>query len=149
MSETAGQIVRDALQELTVQAQEQTVPPVEIETGLRYLNRMMASLDATGVKLGYTVVDSPNDIVTVPSGATEGMVFNLALRLANGYDIPISASLGTMAAEGLRTLQIIGVSVGNANFGGTLPIGSGNEDSSGSYLSDPFFPDCCEDVNEC
>ena len=41
---TAGEIVRDALSELTVQAQEQTVPAVDLNTGIRYLNDLMTML---------------------------------------------------------------------------------------------------------
>jgi predicted urease superfamily metal-dependent hydrolase len=149
MPETAGAIIRDALTELTVQAQEQTLPAVDLNTGIRYLNRMMAAYYAVGVKLGYTKVNSPNDVVTVPEGVNEGMVFNLAMRLASGYDIPVSQSLVRSANESLKTMEIIGVKIGNSNFGGTLPIGSGNEGSSGSYLRNPFYPDCCEDINEC
>lgn len=149
MSETAGAIIRDALTELTAQADEQPVEAVDMQTGIRFLNRMMSSLDATGVKLGYTLVDAPNDVLTIPAGAVEGVVFNLALRLANGYDIPVSQSLGMMASESLKTLEIIGVKIGNSNFGSTLPIGSGNEDSASNFDTGVFFPDCCEDQNEC
>jgi hypothetical protein len=149
MVETAGTIVRDALSELTVQADEQTLPAVELNTGIRFLNRMMAALDADGVKLGYTFVDAPNDPVTVPAGAVEGMVYNLAVRLATGYDIPISASLANNAREGLRVMETLGVNVGKVAFPSTLPIGSGNEYSVGSYPNDPFYPSCCEDVNPC
>lgn len=149
MSETAGDIVRDALTELTVQADEQVLPAVELNTGIRYLNRMLASWDATGIKLGYTTVNSPNDILTVPAGVIEGIVFNLAMRLANGYDIAVSPSLAESARLGMRTIRIIGVNPAKASFPANLPIGSGNEDSGGSYSGDPFYPDCCEDTNPC
>ena len=148
MAETAGDVVRDALNELTVQAQTRTIPPIEITAAIRYLNRMMAAYDATGIKLGYTEVDSSNDVLTVSAGAVEGMVYNLAMRLANGYDIPVSPSLGAMASESLKTMEIIGVKIGKANFGGNLPVGSGNEDGL-VYGTDAFFPGCCEDENEC
>lgn len=149
MAETAGEIVRDALSELTVQAQEQTVPAVDLNTGIRYLNRMMAAWDATEVSLGYTTVNSPDDVLTVPAGAIEGIVFNLALRLASGFDIAVSPALAQMAREGMKTIMIIGVNPGKANFPGNLPIGSGNEDASGIYPGEHFFPDCCEDQNSC
>lgn len=149
MSETAGAIVRDALTELTVQGNEQTVQAVELNTGIRYLNRMMAALDANGIKLGYTVVNAPNDVLTVPAGVIEGIVYNLALRLASGYDIAVSPSLAQSAADGMQVMENIGINIGKVAFPSTLPIGSGNENFAGSYDSDPFYPDCCEDDSFC
>jgi len=149
MAETAGDLIKDALTELTVQANEQTVPAVDLNTGVRYLNRMMAAWDAKQIKIGYTKVDSPNDLLTVPEGAIEGMVFNLALRLAAQYDMQITPSLAESAREGMETIRIIGVKTGKANFPSTLPIGSGNEDASGIYPDQRFFDGCCEDEDTC
>lgn len=146
--ETAGTLVADALTELTIQAQEQDVPPVDLNTGIRYLNRMMAGWSAKGIKLGYTVVSAPNDVLTVPAGAIEGMVFNLALRLANGFDVPISQSLIASAADSLNTIRILAVKPGKSAYPASLPIGSGNE-GGGDYYGSHFYPDCCEDTNPC
>jgi hypothetical protein len=149
MSETASDVVKDALFELTTQAQEEEIPAIELETGIRYLNRMMAALDATGIKLGYTRVDAPNDVLTVPAGAVEAIVFNLAKRLATSFDIAISPALDMNARTGMRTLRIIGVKPNKIAYPSTLPIGSGNEDGSGSISDQQFYPDCCEDENPC
>lgn len=146
MTTTAGEVVRDALQELTVQAQEQSVPAVDLQTGIRYLNNMMAMLDADGVKLGYTMVDAPNDVVTVPAGAIVGIKFNLALMLANGFDVQVGRELAIMARDGKRIMYKLGVSFNNASFPSTLPIGSGNEESS-IYSDQKFFAGNCEDVD--
>lgn len=147
--ETAGDLIRDALTELTVQAQEQTVPAVDLNTGVRYLNRMMQSLDADGVKLGYTLVNSPNDPLTVPAGAYEGMVFNLAVRLANGFDVDIGPGLAIAARQSKAVLYKLGVNLPKMNFPSTLPIGSGNEGSAELYYDQHFFNGCCEDEDEC
>jgi hypothetical protein len=149
MAETAGQIVRDALTELTVQAAEQTVPAVDLETGVRYLNRMLSAWAANQIDLGYTFVDSPNDKLTVPAGAIEGIVFNLAIRLASQYDVPIGPALSNAAMTSMDTVRMIGVKTGKANFPSTLPIGSGNEDASGIYPDQRFFDGCCEDEDTC
>ena len=65
------------------------VQSVDFQNGVRYLNRMMGAWDAQGLALGYTKVSNPADPITVPDGALEGMVFNLAVRLAKQYDIKI------------------------------------------------------------
>lgn len=149
MTEKAADVVKDALAELTVQAQEQVVPAVDMQTGIRYLNRMVASWSARDIKLGYTRVENPDDILTVPEGAIEGIVTNLALRLANGFDVSVSQTLVDIAAIGMNTIRDIGLKLDKTAFPANLPIGSGNEDSGGIYSGDHFFPDCCEDVNPC
>lgn len=147
--ETAGSIVKDALTELTLQADEQSVPAVEVMTGIRYLNRMMQSLDANGVKLGYTLVDSPNDPLTVPAGAYEPMVMLLAERLANGYDFDVTPNLAKLVREAKSTIYKVGVSIGKMNMPSALPVGSGNDWVGDSYYDQSFFEGCCEDQDEC
>lgn len=149
MTTTAGEIVRDAITELTIQAQEQSIPAVDINTGIRYLNNMMTMLDADGVKLGYTIVNSPNDIVTVPAGAVVGMKFNLAIMMANGFDVAIGGELAQFAREGKRIMYKLGVNIGQSNFPSILPIGSGNEGNADVYADQHFFSGCCEDQDEC
>ena len=149
MTETASDIVRDALTELTIQAQEQSIPAVDINTAIRYLNRMMQMLDADGVKLGYTLVNSPSDALTVPAGAYEGMMYNLAIRLANGYDVAVGQGLVQAARDSKKILYKLGINLTKQNYPSTLPIGSGNEWEYGSYAGDMFYPGCCEDQDEC
>lgn len=147
--ETAGTIIKDALTELTVQAQEQTVPAVDLMTGVRYLNRMMTALDADGCKLGYTLVKSPNDVLTVPAGALEGIILNLALRLANGFDVAVGPSLAVTARESRRIMYRLGTQVTQSHFPSSLPVGSGNLTGLGAYRDFAFFNGCCEDGDFC
>lgn len=149
MSETAGDIIKDALTELTIQAQEQSVPAVDLNTGIRYLNRMMSALDADGIKLGYTIVSAPNDNLTIPAGAYESLVYMLAMRLAPGFDIQVSPDLRYLARDGEKRLAKIGVTMLKQNFPSTLPIGSGNTGTDNIYHDQTFFPGCCEDQDEC
>lgn len=138
-----------ALQELTVQAQEQAVPAVDLADGIYYLNTLMAMYDADGVKLGYTVVTDPNQVLTVPAGAIMGVTKNLAIYMANNFDIEVSASLAATARKGEQLLYKLGVSLNKQNYPSTLPIGSGNEDGAGYDLGQTFFNGCCEDVDTC
>lgn len=128
--ETASDIINDALQELLVQGSEQSVQSVDFQTGVRYLNRMMTSFAAQGINLGYTVVSKASDIVTVPDGALEGVVFNLAKRLATSYDVPISPSLELNAQEGKEAMRALAFENIASVYPDTLPIGSGNEGDS-------------------
>ncbi len=140
--ETARTLINDALQELIVQASEQPIEAVDFQTGVRYLNRMMASFDAQGIGLGYTVVEEPTDLITVNAGAIEGMIFNLASRLATSYDIPISANLALNSRDGLQAMRAIAVVVTPSSFPCTLPTGSGNDD--GNAYDNTFYA-CSDD----
>jgi hypothetical protein len=138
MAETASSVITDALQEILVQASEQPIESSEMKTGIRYLNRMMASLDANGISLGYTVVSNPSDTITVPDGAIEGIVYNLAIRLAQQFDEPISPTLAASARTGLSAMRKITVVPLPTAYPGTLPVGSGNE-GDGTHV-DHFYP---------
>lgn len=142
--ETAGDIIKDALQELTALGSEQPAPASDVNDAIRYLNRMVTAWDARGIKLGYTIVKNPSDIVTVPAGALSGIVANLAVELANSYDVPVGGDLADRANTGLNTIRQIGLKIGQQHFSGNLPIGSGNESSSDIVEHDRFFGGVCE-----
>lgn len=136
---TVEEVVRDSLQEIIVQAEEQPIEAVNMQMAIRYLNRMMAEFEAQGIALGYTIVDNAGDIVTVPMGAIGGIVTNLAVRLAGMFDFQVSGSLVQAASNGLKAMRMLGVEIEPTAFGGTLPVGSGNE--SDGYDNEKFYPD--------
>ena len=137
--ETAQTVINDALQEILVQASEQPIQPVDFQTARRYLNRMMSSFDAQGISLGYTKVANPNDIITIPDGAIEGVIFNLAVRLLPQYDLPLTAEMQRNAREGREAMLNIALEINATPMPCTLPIGSGNE---GDYVDNDyhFYP---------
>lgn len=142
--ETANSLVRDALAEILVQPAEQPVQAVDFQTGVRYLNRMMAMWDADGISLGYTQVVNSADPITVPAGAISGMLYNLALLLAPQYGMQINPELRSAANQGLNAIRKIAVKIQPTVYPCTLPIGSGNEGNT-SYNIDHFHP--CESDN--
>lgn len=125
--ETAESIVTTALEEIQQAANEQPIETVDFNRGVLYLNRMMAALDAMGISLGFTVITSAASPITVPAGAIEGMVFNLALKLAPTYDVLISQDLRENARTGLKAMRKISFVSPRTQHPCTLPIGSGNE----------------------
>ena len=144
MSETALTIIKSALQEINVQASEQPIQGDEFQDSVRYLNRMMAEFDAAGIALGYTKVSDPNDPIIVPDGAINGMVFNLAIRLAQMFDEPVGQTLAIAASESLKAMRNIGVVSLPSNYGGNLPIGSGNEgDNFDNYH---YYPEVTDEL---
>jgi len=137
--ETANTIIKDALQEILVQASEQPIEAVDFQTAKRYLNRMMTSFAASGINLGFTIIVEPTDLVTVPDGALEGIVFNLAKRLLATYDMPLTAELALSAKEGKKAMRKLAITIQPTQHPSTLPIGSGNEGDY-SYRSTHFYP---------
>lgn len=123
----ANEIIVDALTELVVQADEAPIEPSEAQTAIRYLNRMMYALDAEGISLGYNVVENLGDPITTPLGSHEGMIFNLALRLATQFDVPITLDLVNKAKEGKEAMRALSFRMGQTEMPSTLPTGSGNQ----------------------
>jgi hypothetical protein len=146
MTELAGDIIKDSLTEITVLGAEAPVEPTDAQSAIRYLNRLMASLDAKGIDLGYTEVSSFGDEITVPAGANEGMVFLLATRLWTQYSDgePLPSSLVASAVSGLKAMTALAVTVGASEYPGTLPIGSGNEGNT--IGASHFYEDLQDDI---
>ena len=145
MLDTAGDIIRDALMEITVLGAEAPVEPSDAQTAIRYLNRMMAAFDAGGIDIGWTDVQNNGSPITARLGAIEGIVFNLALRLWTQYagGKPPPVELHQKAREGKAIMAKLAVRVGPSAFPSTLPMGSGN----GAYGScSKFYPDVQDDI---
>lgn len=139
MTETAAVIVQDALADISVRAAELPLTADEISTGIRYLNRLMGRLDASGISLGFTTITAPNQAVTVPDGAVDGVVANLSVALAPQFKKQISQELALRARDGLNAMRVIAVGIGAAEFPSTLPRGSGNETET--FNSQHFYDD--------
>ena len=142
MAETAGDIIKDALFEITVLGAEAPVEPTDAQGAIRYLNRMMAAFDADGIPLGYTEVSSFADLMTVPAGAIAGMVAQLAVMLWDQFSEgqPAPSTLLARALSGKNTMRNLAVTIGSTEYPSTLPIGSGNE-GDGTFRTDHFYPD--------
>lgn len=144
--ETADAIVTDALQELVVQASEASIPAVEAQTAVRYLNRMMDRMASRGINLGYTKIDNLGDFLTVPDGAVSGVITNLAVELGNQYDVPIGQALASRAGVGLDAMIDISFVIVPTRMPDTAPRGSGNTGNNFGTFSSPFYPGLTDDV---
>ena len=145
--EKAGDIIKDAFYEITLLGAEAPVEAVDAQSGIRYLNRMMAAFDAEGIDLGYTEVTGFASDITTPAGASEGMVAQLAVRLWDQFSDgqPVPSTLLARAIRGKETMRILAVTVGATEYPSTLPVGSGNEgDSTDSTRH--FYPDLQDEL---
>lgn len=127
--------VRDALQELGQQAAEQPVTDDMMATGIRYGNRLMQSHAYLG--LGFTVVTSASDTVTIPAFAEDWAVKALAIRLAGQFGA--FDGLDALKVEADETyvsmLRNIDLDI-SQDMPDTLPVGTGNQTQTFSK----FFP---------
>ncbi len=134
---TALDIINRAASKIGVKRAGSPLEDDEITDAISELNNMMLELDASGTKLGYTVVSDSSDEITTPDwsyGAIEGQ---LAIRLAPEYEVSISQELAAQASASWNTVLKRTVSIGHVQFPSTLPIGSGNQ----YYYWQRFFLD--------
>lgn len=132
---TAADIITDALGEIGYQAAETPVEPADMQLGLRKLNDMLAEFTESGIIAG-SPVEKPADTVRIQRGVVNGIMMNLAGRLAAPFRKPITAELAaSIKAANQNMLRII-VKPIDVDYPDTLPTGSGNECDS---EDDRFF----------
>jgi hypothetical protein len=141
---TVEQVARASLQAILVQGSEATLEADEYQDYIFSLNNYMTQLDADGISLGYTVVDSLNDEVTIPVGALRGVIANMAIEVSAQYGGVISEALVLSAKKGMETMRKLGQRMGSVKYPSTLPRGTGNYDSFG--ISDNFYPESEADI---
>ena len=106
--ETAESVTQDILGELIINGAQQAIKAFDFNVAVRYMNRYMAQLDADGIRLGYTIVTNHTDPITIPLGAINGLVYNVALQIAHRYDSEIGPDLAVKAEAALNTMRKIG-----------------------------------------
>lgn len=139
----AEELARDALQELGIQAAEQAIQADEMQTAIRYMNRLARGVDYLG--LGWTTITSGSETITIPAYAEEWFVFKLALRMAAQF--PPTDQIMIIDAnekEAWSNLLLQHQSVDEYSYPATLPTGSGNYDS-GCYDT-TFYPETEDNI---
>lgn len=124
---TAAQFIKTALQLILVQGSEADLEADEFASGVEYLNDMMAEWDGAGVSLGFTVIQSIGDEVTVPPYANQAIKQNLAVRLGPEFGGLVSPLLDRNATVSYRAMVNAAVAIEPSQFPSTLSVGSGNE----------------------
>ncbi len=123
---TVKEVLEDAAGKIL---HNQSEEPLEQDDGLvfmRGLNDMMTMWAANGVNLGYTVVSSLGQNVTVADGALAGIKAKLAIKVAPQFKAQVSLELLREAKEGYKAILNLVGQVTSRQFPSTLPMGSGN-----------------------
>ncbi len=127
MSITALDIIERSLSKIGVKRSGVSLTDDEISDSISELNDMMTELDASGTKLGYTIISSSSDEITTPDWTWGAMRSNLAIRLAPEFDAVITQALAVQASDGYNAILKRTVTIDRVQFPDTLPIGAGNE----------------------
>ena len=131
MTEQAKSIILDAFEDIVSGVDEDSMESSDAMTAIRALNRLMSSLSAEGVSLGYSNVRNTASLVTVPDGAIDPIISLLAYRLWPKYrSVPMSAGIASNARVGLKLLYKLGGPMAAMEYPSTLPMGSGNTGDS-------------------
>lgn len=134
----ASQVVKAILGKIIVGDAEAAINPIESQDTIFAMNNFMTALDADGISVGYTIVSSLDDDITVPPGAILGIICNVAITIAQDYGASVSASTIAAAKLGLSAMRKLARDIQPLVLPSTMPIGSGNEQFIDS--DQHFFP---------
>jgi|SRR5690349_3418007 len=84
---TVADFAKDTLACLQVVDIRQPIKPEDMQTVIRFLNRLVTRLEADQIAVGWTDVSSPSDTLPLPPEAELGVMYTLALMLAPQYGV--------------------------------------------------------------
>nr|KVE53675.1 hypothetical protein WS71_06425 [Burkholderia mayonis] len=122
-------MVEAAYEEIALAGYVFDLSPEERNTALLRLERMAASFDARGIRIGYNLAGksaSLNDDAGIPDWAEEPFYTNLAKRLAPTLGKQLSMETMRAAAAGYRTLLLGNYEIPQMQMPRHMPIGTGN-----------------------
>jgi hypothetical protein len=131
MTTTKKEIIDAAYEEIGLAGYVFDITPDEYTGALNRLNRFGAELDAMGVRFGYQIpttaqASTINDPSGIPDWAEEGVITNLAVRLARTIGRQIAPDLAKRARESYKVLTLGTVDLNQMQMPRTMPIGMGN-----------------------
>lgn len=136
---TILEAIEQAYEEIKVKALGIPLQTSYISRGVKMLNRMMNADATRGRGLGYTQASTSepeSQELTVSDWAEDYVVLGLAKKLAPGFGKQISIETLDAYDMALKAVLKMTVIVGDQGyFPSTLPVGAGNEGSSGSSIT--------------
>lgn len=133
MSITNVDLVSDSLRELAVISEIATASAEQYAHAQRKLNQMMAEWEEAGLRLDFFPQTVSSDVCPIPAYAENGVMTQLAVRLASNYGATVSIELAAAAIAGYETICRTAVSASlPVNTLLNRPSGSGNYGWPGS-----------------
>lgn len=142
MSFTKGKYVEAAFNMATITPYVFDLQPEDLETGLLFLDIMMAEWNAKGIRLSYPLpssqsVSSLTEETNVPDMANSAIISNLAVMISAAYGKAVSQTLSKIAADSFATLMARFADAPPMQLPGTMPAGAGSR--RGSWTTNPFI----------
>lgn len=122
-------IIESALEEIGAHSVVSPANPESIQTAKNVLNGMIAAWEDDGIVMGCSPLKEPGSELSEPLGASNGIVYNLAILLAPKFPGAVVTPLLLRNAQ--KTLNKIEnhwrtLTIPNMSVRGTLPKGQGN-----------------------
>lgn len=142
MSWTKRQFVTQAYEEVGLASYVFDLSPEQLQSAARKLDSMMAQWDSKGIKIGFPIALSPENInldqeTNVAPFANEAIALNLAIRIAPSYGKAVAPETKANAKIAYETLMAHCAMPPRRQFGPLLPAGSGNKAFDYPYLPNP------------
>ena len=99
-------IIGDALRDINVISEIDTVSPEQGKFGLRKLNQLMEMWKESSLDLQYFAQTSTTDTIPIPDWAELAVTHALAILMAPGMSAPISAELFALADITVNVVKI-------------------------------------------
>lgn len=96
MSKVAD-LIKDALATIQVINPVQSVSAADMQTGIRFLNRLMTRMEANGISMGWSGVSAPDEDLPLPSECELGIMYSLAITLAPQYGVDVMPAVAAGA----------------------------------------------------
>jgi len=101
---TNTQVIDQALGAIGVVTAGGTATTADAATGLIDLNNMMTQWEYSDKNFNWFVQDTAGDVAPIPDWALEGVIANLAVKMAATFLVPISGELALKASEGANMI---------------------------------------------
>ena len=145
MSQTAEFTITRAFSIAKIKKDNIDIEPNEMNDGISTYNNLIAQLQIDGVTFGASKVDDKEDDTEVPDWAQEMIETQIAIRLADEFNRPVTSVLAARTSRALKAVMRMVRRQRQSAFPNTLPVGSGNYSIFGR--TSKFFPDRdCGDI---
>jgi hypothetical protein len=102
---TVADFIKDTLSTIQVINPVQAVSAADMQTGIRFLNRVMTRLEANGIAMGWQDVSSPDDVLPLPAEAELGVMYTLAVTIAPQYGVDVMPAVAGGSIEFMNALR--------------------------------------------
>ena len=130
MSYSKRQFIEDAFYEAQLAGYVFDLEPEDLQATLRQLDRMMATWNASGVRIGYPIStfegSSLDQSTSVPDAANNAIVLNLALKIMSAFGKTPSRQLKVEARQSYNALVSRYFEPQPMAKPGGIPLGGGN-----------------------